>query len=187
MRSHLINLLQLPFSSTCNMSVSTKQAPEPTLFIDGAWCHSSDGKSRQVINPFDASVHTYVDEATTEDAERAIVSTRKFFESSEWPHQKCVDRMPLLAKTAELLQRDKAILAELETCDTGKTLRESEQDVDDVTATFKYYAHEASKMDTEKVIKSEFLPETAKNVIRHEPVGVCTLISPWNFVSLWMA
>ena len=166
------------------MSVSTNKAPEPTLFIDGQWCHSSDGKTREVINPFDASVHTYVDEATTQDAERAIVSARKFFQTSDWPHLKCSDRVPLLAKTADLLQRDKALLAKLETYDTGKALRESEQDVDDVTATFRYYAKEALKMDEEKVIKSEYLPDTAKNVIRNEPVGVCTLISPWNFVSL---
>lgn len=32
------------------MSISTQKAPEPTLFIDGEWCHSSDGKSREVIN-----------------------------------------------------------------------------------------------------------------------------------------
>lgn len=73
------------------------------------------------------------------------------------------------------------MLAKLESQDTGKALRESEIDVDDVTNTFKYYAKEALKLDAERVIKSEFLPESAKNSIRHEPVGVCTLISPWNF------
>lgn len=165
------------------MSVSSKRAPEPTLFIDGSWCHSSNGESREVINPFDASVYTYVDEATPQDAERAIVSAKKYFQTSDWAHKTCAERVHLLSKTADLLQRDKAILAKLETNDTGKALRESEQDVDDVTATFRYYAKEAVKMDQEKVIKSEYLPETANNVIRNEPVGVCTLISPWNFVS----
>lgn len=163
------------------MSVSTQKAPAPTLYIDGKWCHSSDGKSREVINPYDASILTYVDEATNEDAERAILAAKKFFETSDWKKKTCADRVKYVAKTAELLQRDKAILAKLESQDTGKTLRESEMDVDDVTNTFKYYAKEAIKMDEEKVIKSEFLPETARNVIRNEPVGVCTLISPWNF------
>lgn len=32
------------------MSISSKAAPEPTLFIDGKWCHSSDGASREVID-----------------------------------------------------------------------------------------------------------------------------------------
>lgn len=163
------------------MSVSSTKAPQPTLYIDGKWCHSSDGKSREVINPFDASVFTYVDEATPADAERAILSAKEFFTNSEWPHLKCADRVKFLTKTAELLQRDKAILAEMESYDTGKAYRESEIDVDDVTNTFKYYAERALEMDEERVIKSDMLPATAKNVIRNEPVGVCTLISPWNF------
>ncbi|PWN27690.1 putative aldehyde dehydrogenase [Jaminaea rosea] len=163
------------------MSTSSKQAPEPTLFIDGQWCHSSDGQSREVINPYDGSVHTYVDEATTKDAERAIESAKRFFDTSDWPHLKCADRVALLNKTADFLQRDKAILAKLEVHDTGKTMREAEGDVDDVTATFRFYAKAALEVDEEKVVKSEFLPSSAKNVIRNEPVGVCTLISPWNY------
>ncbi|SPO29139.1 probable aldehyde dehydrogenase [Ustilago trichophora] len=162
-------------------STSKTPAPEPTLYIDGKWTHAKAGHTRPIINPYDGSTITVIDEAGSDDALAAIDSAVKFFRTSQWPHQTCTDRSPLLSKIADLLQRDKSILAEIETKDTGKTLEESKVDVDDVTNVFRFYAEEAKKLDQPKKIVSDVIPESVESTTTHVPVGVCVLIAPWNY------
>ncbi|GAC75316.1 aldehyde dehydrogenase [Moesziomyces antarcticus T-34] len=162
-------------------STSRTPAPEPTLYIDGKWTHAKAGHTRPIINPYDNSTICVIDEAGSEDALAAIHSAVNFFRTSDWPHQTCTERTPLLTRVAELLQRDKEILAEIETKDTGKTLEESRVDVDDVTNVFRFYAQEANKLDTPKRIVSDVIPDTVESTTSHVPVGVCVLIAPWNY------
>ncbi|KAN0063690.1 hypothetical protein ACQY0O_003740 [Thecaphora frezii] len=162
-------------------STSTAPAPEPTLFIDGQWTHSRTGHTRTIINPYDNSTLAVIDEAGADDALAAIASARRFFDTSDWAARTCASRSPLLVRIAELLQRDKEVLAEIETKDTGKTLEESRIDVDDVTAVFRFYAEEAKKLDGEKRIEGEGIPASVSSRTVHLPVGVCVLIAPWNY------
>ncbi|KAJ1036327.1 hypothetical protein NDA13_000207 [Ustilago tritici] len=162
-------------------STSKTPAAEPTLYIDGKWTHAKAGHTRSIINPYDASTITTIDEAGAEDALAAINSAVHFFRTSSWPHQTCTSRTPLLSKLAELLQRDKEMLAEIETKDTGKTLEESKVDVDDVTNVFRFYAEEAKKLDEPKKIVSDVIPDSVESTTWHVPVGVCVLIAPWNY------
>jgi len=105
----------------------------PTLYIDGVWCSSSEGSTRPTINPYDASVLTEVDEASVADAERAIASAKHYFTTSDWPSRPYVERCAFLSRMVKLLQKHKSELARIETLDTGKTLGESEIDIDDET------------------------------------------------------
>ena len=79
--------LRGPYSYTVRQFSSVKMAVDipqrPTLFIDGEWTSARSGKTRPTINPYDAQVLTEVDEAGAEDAERAIASARKFFDTSD--------------------------------------------------------------------------------------------------------
>ena len=131
--------------------------------------------------PFNNSTITVIDEASHEDAVAAIESAKHFFSKSPWPHESFTSRTPLLSRVADLLQRDKEILAKIETEDTGKTLEESKVDVDDVTAVFRFYAEEAKKLDSEKQIRGDGIPDSVKSRTVHLPVGVCALIAPWNY------
>ncbi|SNX87489.1 probable aldehyde dehydrogenase [Melanopsichium pennsylvanicum] len=162
-------------------STSKTPAPEPTLYINGKWTHAKAGHTRPIINPYDASTITVIDEASSDDALAAIHSAVQFFRSSQWPHQTCTSRSLLLSNVADLLQRDKHILAEIETKDTGKTLEESKVDVDDVTNVFRFYAAEAKKLDAPKKIVSDVIPDSVESTTTHVPVGVCVLIAPWNY------
>ncbi|PWZ03564.1 putative aldehyde dehydrogenase [Testicularia cyperi] len=162
-------------------STSKTPAPEPTLFINGKWSHSATGYTRSIVNPYDNSEVAVIDEAGEKDALAAIDSAAKFFRTSKWPRQTCTSRVPLLSRVADLLQRDKDILAHIETRDTGKTLEESKVDVDDVTNVFRFYAEEARKLDTPKKIVSDVIPDSVESKTTHLPVGVCVLIAPWNY------
>jgi betaine-aldehyde dehydrogenase len=66
----------------------------------------------------------------------------------------------------------------LESLDTGKRRVESEIDVDDVVAVFRHYAGLANA-DAGRVVDTG-MPDVSSRVVR-EPVGVCSLITPWNF------
>lgn len=159
----------------------------PTLFIDGEWRASSDGNTRVTIDPSDASDITTLDEATPDDARRAIASARAYFDTSEWSTLPFSARCDMLERVSELLQQHKPRIAALETIDTGKTYRESEIDVDDVTSVFAYYAKEARAYDAEQRITGDGLPDTVESTLRREAVGVCVLITPWNYPLLQLA
>jgi betaine-aldehyde dehydrogenase len=79
---------------------------------------------------------------------------------------------------ADLLIRDKEDVARTETLDTGKTLVESRIDVDDVVRVLRYYADLADKHSGRVVDTGN---PAAISRITYEPVGVCALITPWNY------
>ena len=155
----------------------------PTLYIDGRWTTGSGGTA-PVLNPYDASVVTEVDQAGPDEVEAAVAAARAAFDSGGWRSSSTGERGAILGRIAELLVRDKEEIARLETLDTGKTLAESRIDVDDVTAVFRYYAGLADK-DAGRVVDTG-QPGVVSRVV-HEPVGVCVLITPWNYPLLQLS
>lgn len=150
----------------------------PSLFVNGAWRSSSSGETDEVVNPADASVLAVVDRAGPADVEAAVAAARRAFDAGPWPATPPEERGALLARVADLLVRDREELARTETADTGKTLRESGQDLDDVVAVFRYYAELAGQDRTRQV---EVPTPGVRSRVVHEPVGVCALITPWNY------
>jgi betaine-aldehyde dehydrogenase len=137
-----------------------------------------------VINPFDASVVETVDQAGADDVDRAVLAARAAFDGGPWRRIPAADRGALLRRVADLLVRDKEQIARTETLDTGKTLVESRIDVDDVTAVFRYYADLAGK-DAGRIVDTG-QPHVLSRVVP-EPVGVCVLITPWNYPLLQLS
>lgn len=149
-----------------------------SLYIDGAWVAGSSGSTSPVVNPSDRTVVREVDVADAADVDRAVAAARRSFEAGDWALTPAAQRGAYLARVADLLVRDRARIAELETRNTGKALRESRLDVDDVAAVFRYYASLADK-DAGRVVDTGD-PNAFSRVV-HEPIGVCALISPWNY------
>jgi betaine-aldehyde dehydrogenase len=156
----------------------------PSLFIDGEWVASGDGTCSAVVNPSDTSIVTEVDVATDDQVSAAISAARRAFDHTDWPRSPTGERAALLDRVAGLLDRDREELARTETLNTGKALRESRMDVDDVARVFRYYADLADKDAGRLVDTSE---PTAVSRIVHEPVGVCGLIGPWNYPLLQLS
>ncbi len=150
----------------------------PDLFLAGAWRAGADGETDEVINPADQSVLAHVDRAAPADVDAAVAAARRAFDRGPWPRTPAVERGALLSRVAELLVRDKEEFARTETLDTGKTLGEARQDVDDVVAVLRYYAQAAGRsLDREVEVPT---PGVRSRIV-HEPVGVCALITPWNY------
>ena len=149
-----------------------------TLYIDGKWQAPVEGHSWDVISPADGHVVAKVAEATGADVELAISAARSAFDSGEFPNWGFERRADLVGKIADLMERDLKILAKLESEDTGKRLLEAEYDIADVIACFRHFAN-IGKKQHERVV--EIGLENIDSRVVHEPVGVCTLIGPWNY------
>ncbi|KHL10583.1 betaine-aldehyde dehydrogenase [Mumia flava] len=154
------------------------------LFIDGTWRDAGDGATRQIRCPADGSLVVAVAEAGPRDAEDAVRAARRAFDDGAWPSTSSLERARILHTVADLLERDKAEVARLESLDTGKRLVESEYDVDDIVGVFRHYAGLAGAESGRVVDTGQ--PGVVSKVV-HEPVGVCSLITPWNYPLLQTA
>ncbi|MGH3470816.1 MAG: aldehyde dehydrogenase family protein [Nocardioidaceae bacterium] len=150
----------------------------PELFIAGEWRGASDGGQREIRCPADGETVAVVDEATPVDTIEAIEAARRAFDSSGWATSSVKDRSELLYAVSDLLAGHRAEVARAESLDTGKRLVESEYDVDDIVGVFRYYAGVAGE-GAGRVVDTGNADVSSRVV--HEPVGVCALITPWNY------
>ncbi len=153
--------------------VSAPVAALETVHIDGAWLPAASGATREILDPADATVLALVAEGGTEDTDPPGLRRRPL------APRPVAARAGLLRRVAELLQRDREEIAVTESRDTGKTLEEGRVDVDDVTAAFRYFADLVTNESGGRVVDAG--DPDVHSIVVHEPVGVCALITPWNY------
>lgn len=156
----------------------------PELFVGGRWVAAGSGGRREIRCPADGNLVATVDEATAEDTVTAIAAARAAFDAGDWPNTSVLDRSALLHRVADRLLADKTSIARVESLDTGKRYVESQDDVDDVVAVFRYYAGTAGQAAGRVVDTGR--ADVVSRVV-HEPIGVCGLITPWNYPLLQAA
>jgi betaine-aldehyde dehydrogenase len=162
----------------------------PSIYIDGAWGSAASGRTTAIVNPFDRTIVATIDSGDDADILRAIGAARRAFDATDWPRRPPADRASLLTCVADLLVRDRDVVARTETLNTGKALRESRADVDDTVAAFRWFAglieregaggEGATGEDGRGRVVETGRPNVESRVV-WEPVGVCGLISPWNY------
>ncbi|GGB43068.1 betaine-aldehyde dehydrogenase [Flexivirga endophytica] len=155
-----------------------------SMFIDGQWCEAASGQQREITCPADGSVVATVPEGDATDAARAVDAARRAFDAGEWPATSSSERARLLHQLADRLEQEKDEVARLESLDTGKRMLESRIDMDDIVGVFRHFtslaqAHAGRVVDTG-------MAQVSSRVVT-EPVGVCALITPWNYPLLQTA
>jgi betaine-aldehyde dehydrogenase len=155
-----------------------------TLFIDGQWQAAAQGGTRTIVCPADGTEVGVVAEATAEDTERAIAAARRAFDDGRWSSVPGPERGDLLLRVAARLRERKDEFARAESLDTGKRLVESEIDMDDIAACFAYFGKTAAEQAGRVVEAGD--PTVVSKVVT-EPVGVCGMITPWNYPLLQAA
>ncbi len=145
-------------------------------YVNNEWVTAA--ATREIINPATGEAIATVPEASKEDVDRAIAAARTTFDSTDWrDSSKAQMRGRILFKMADLVRKNMAKLAELETRNTGKPIVESEFDMNDTATCFEYNGGLATKYHGETLN----VPDNALNFTLKEPVGVCGLIIPWNY------
>lgn len=156
-------------------------------FINGRWQAALSGATREVINPADGTVIAHVADSQAQDTRMAIAAAREaFYGKGVWRRMSGPRRAELLYNVADAIKAQSEALAELDTLDNGKPLREARADVEDAIACFRYYAGLIGKPQGGVYeVGDGFGPMHAYSM--HEPVGVCGLITPWNYPLLMAA
>ncbi|XP_074480044.1 retinaldehyde dehydrogenase 3 [Sebastes fasciatus] len=159
--------------------VEVREVRHTKIFIDNEWHTSSSGRTFPTINPATGVTICEVEEADKEDVDKAVEAAKAAKQrGSVWRRMDASSRGRLLNRLADLLERDRLLLATLETLDTGKPFLQSFFiDLDGSIKTLRYYAGWADKIHG----KSLPVDDSFVCLTKHEPVGVCGAIIPWNF------
>ncbi|WP_443700056.1 aldehyde dehydrogenase family protein [Pseudomonas sp.] len=147
------------------------------LYINGAWRAGHD--VLEVINPATEETLAQVSVGDASAVAEAVDAASAAFIG--WSQSTGRERGALLRKVAQGVSEQREALMRVQSRNSGKPLFEAGIDVDDVIATFEYYAGLAEALDAEQD-RAVALPSDAFSArLRREPCGVVGLIVPWNF------
>lgn len=144
-------------------------------YIDGAFCDAS--AQFDSLDPATGQPWAKMPSATPTDVNRAVDAAEQAFLAPEWAGLTATARGKLLLRLADLIAEHAPKLAELETRDTGKIIRETSAQIAYVAEYYRYYAGLADK------IEGSHLPIDKPDMdvwLRREPVGVVAAVVPWN-------
>ncbi|HQP10472.1 MAG TPA: aldehyde dehydrogenase family protein [Candidatus Omnitrophota bacterium] len=152
--------------------------PQLDLLINGEIRPATTGTYFDSIDPSTGEIFARVANAGMEDMRAAIRAARASFDSGRWSQLTVAERGPYLVKIAHLIRANAKELADLETRDTGKTLKQTTFiDIPTCADTFEYFG----KISTELNRRINPVPATVKSTTVHEPIGVVGCIIPWNY------
>lgn len=145
-------------------------------YIDGRF---EDGEaSFSSLDPATGEPWAEMPESREADISRAVEAAhRALYDDAAWSKLTATQRGKLLYRLADLVAENAKTLAELETRDTGKIIRETSAQIAYVADYYRYYAGLADK------IEGAYLPIDKPDMdvwLRREPVGVVAAIVPWN-------
>src|SRR5512142_2060672 len=146
-------------------------------FIDGDWVEARTGETFENINPADTrEVVGIFQKSGKDDVDQAIEAARQAFK--KWRLVPAPRRAEILYRAAQMLAERKEDYARDMTREMGKVLKETRGDVQEAIDTAYYMAGEGRRLFG-PTTPSE-LPNKFAMAVR-QPLGVCAMITPWNF------
>jgi aldehyde dehydrogenase (NAD+) len=151
-------------------------AADGRMFINGERVWARAGTTLGAIDPATAEVFARVAQGDKADVDAAVDAARTAFEAG-WAGLPPVRRVRILNRLAGLLREHNRELAELESLDVGKPLRQAEDDVAAAAGYFEFFAGVADKVFGSSIpLGAGFIDFTLR-----EPLGVSAQIVPWNY------
>ena len=147
------------------------------LYINGHW--SAGREHLRVINPATEALLTTVIGGDERAVDQAVSAATEAFKS--WSQTTGAERGAILRNIANGVRDGREHLMTLQSSNNGKPLFEAAIDVDDVIATFEYYAELAEGLDAQQDSNVRLPSDDFSARLRREPCGVVGLIVPWNF------
>ncbi len=147
------------------------------LVLGGERVPAADGKTFAVTEPGSGKPFAEVAEAGHEDVERAVRAAYRAFEEGRWPRMSATERDRILLQAATLVRQRLEDIATVEARNAGKPIRDARGEIALVAAVLEYWGGAANKIFGETIP----VQDAGLEVTLREPVGVCALITPWNF------
>ncbi len=146
--------------------------------IDGKWVDAQDGARFDVFNPATGEVIATAPDSKEADVDAAVTAARRTFDGGRWwPGTPARERGRILLRAAEIVRREAARLAELESLDSGKPIGDAREDIAEVAFMFEYYGGWATKIEGD----AQHVSADAMFMVWKEPMGVAAGITPWNY------
>lgn len=159
------------------MSQQSVERYDAEMFIGGSWVAGDE--RTDVVHPYDGRVVGSVPVATSNQVERAVDAAH---EAQAESTLSAYERYELLMLAADKLESDAENVAELITSEQGKPIAEARTEVDRAVQTIRLSGEEAKRNF------GEYVPMDAQKgfdrdhcFTQHEPLGVVTAITPFNF------
>jgi acyl-CoA reductase-like NAD-dependent aldehyde dehydrogenase len=147
------------------------------LVVAGERRPAVEGSTFAVVEPGTGAPMAEVAEAGPEDARRAVDIAVRAIEEGPWPRTSATERGRVLLRASALVRERLEDLARLEARNGGKPIGDARDELGIVAGTLEYWGGAANKIFGETVP----IQDAGLDVTLREPVGVCVLITPWNF------
>jgi (Z)-2-((N-methylformamido)methylene)-5-hydroxybutyrolactone dehydrogenase len=159
------------------MSSDLAQLTSYKMFIGGEWVDAASGRSFESLSPFTGQAWATMPDGEEGDVDRAVEAAQAVLDNPDWKRMPPIQRGRLLRRLGELLREHAEHLAQVETRDNGKLIREMLGQAKALPNYYEYFAGLADKILGETIP----LENTAIfNYTLREPIGVVAIITPWN-------
>lgn len=162
------------------LNLKNKNLLRDGLLINGEWAKRKD--TFEVFDPATKQVIATVPDGTDEDVDIAIEAAHKAFAS--FKHATSRQRSDWLKRWADLLRENVEDLSRIVTLENGKTYAEAKEEVEQSALTFDWFSG-LCMYNSGATIPSEH--PTKRIYTIYQPVGVCGLLTPWNFPASMIA
>ena len=170
--------MRATYATKCSPTVEAFLGESPlSLFIGGQWLSSKGKKTFRTLDPGSGATLAEVHDAQAEDVDAAVQAARQAFVGSQWAQMDARKRGEYLHRLADLVEAHKETLMEIEALDVGKPQPQAQWDIENFSATLRYYTELALHVSYREPIP---VPHHEARTVRH-PFGVCGFIFPWNF------
>lgn len=156
-------------------NLETKQY---SMWINGEWVDSQNKKRFTRESPSEGVIVGEYPQADVVDTDAAVTAARKAFDEGPWPHMPGVERARLLNRVADAIRKQRDELAEIEVLESGKPISQARDEMDGSAGLWEYAASLARHIygDTYNTLGNDMI-----GLILREPIGVVSMITPWNF------
>lgn len=147
-------------------------------FIDGKFTDSADGRKSDRVSPSHDMVVSQAALGSASEAHAAIRAARDAFDDGRWSDLPARERATVLNRVADLIERNAERLAVIETLESGKPISQSRAECGGAADLWR---HAASLARTTHGDSHNTLGKDILGVVVKEPIGVVSVITPWNF------
>lgn len=156
--------------------MSLKDNLKSENLIHGQWVKADSGETVDVTDPATDEVIATIPDAGAAETNRAIDSAHEAW--APWAATPAAERGTLVRRLGELMLRDADRLAAIMTAEQGKPLSEAKGEINYAASFLEWAAGEAPRMYGETIPANS---SDKRILVMRQPVGVCAIITPWNF------
>ncbi|RUV50129.1 aldehyde dehydrogenase family protein [Mesorhizobium sp. M5C.F.Ca.IN.020.29.1.1] len=164
---------------TIAMPAEASAAPKTyRLLIDGKFVDARDGRTLERNSPGHGFTVSRYAQAGAAEVEAAVTAAHKAFETGPWARMKAAERAAILLKAADLIEARLEEIARLDALESGKPIAQARGEIGGAVDIWRYAAALARTVHGESYAN---LGDAMLGVVLREPIGVVSIIAPWNF------